>query len=206
VSPRPRKASDEDIFAAAVRAMGRLAPSELTLAEIAREAGVTAGALVQRFGSKRRLQVALAEAAARSAGEMIRGLAQRHESPIDAIRDYAECMAGLASSPEALTRNLAYLTQDVSDPELRRNLLVQSRATRDALGALLDEGVGRGELRSSTDTRQLARTLESLIGGALFAWAVYREGSARRFVRDQVDAVLAPHLTPRRSPSRKKAP
>jgi AcrR family transcriptional regulator len=51
VSPRPRKVSDEEVFAAAHRATLRLAPSELTLAEIAAEAGVTAGALAQRFGS-----------------------------------------------------------------------------------------------------------------------------------------------------------
>jgi AcrR family transcriptional regulator len=196
MSPRPRKASDDAIFGAAYRAMSRLGPDELTLAEIAKEAGITAGALVQRFGSKHRLQVALAEALAASAGDMIRGLSEQHDSPVDAIRDYAACMAGMARSPEALARNLAYLTHDVSDPDLRRHLLVQSRATRTALGELLDRAVARRELRSATDTRSLARVLESLIGGALFSWAVYREGSARRYVLDQVDHVLGPHLTP----------
>ena len=66
MSPRPRKVSDEEVFAAAHRATNRLAPSELTLAEIAAEAGVTAGALAQRFGSKRELLLALARAAAGS--------------------------------------------------------------------------------------------------------------------------------------------
>jgi AcrR family transcriptional regulator len=197
MSPRPRKASDEEIFGAAYRAMTRLGPTELTLAAIAQEAGVTAGALVQRFGSKRRLQVALAEAVAASAGEMIGALSAKHESPIEAIRDYAACMAGLAKSPEALARNLAYLTQDVSDPDLRKNLLVQSRATRKGLAELLEAAVKRRELRPSTNIRELARTLESLIGGALFSWAVYREGSAKRYVVEHVDHVLAPHLTSR---------
>ena len=195
MSPRPRKVSDDDVFAAAYRAMQRLGPTELTLAEIAREAGVTAGALVQRFGSKRNLQIALAEGVASSAGAMIHGLRQKHESPIDAIRDYAECMAQLAGTPEALARNLAYLTQDVSDPELRKNLLVQSRATRKALRELLDEGVDRGEVAPGADTRALARTLESVIGGALMSWAIYREGTARKYLREHVDTVLTPHLT-----------
>ena len=68
MSPRPRKVSDEEIFAATYRAMTRLGPGELTLAEIATEAGVTAGALSQRFGSKRQLLLDLAEGAAASAG------------------------------------------------------------------------------------------------------------------------------------------
>jgi AcrR family transcriptional regulator len=195
LSPRPRKVSDDDVFAAAFRAMQRLGPSELTLAEIAEEAGVTAGALVQRFGSKRHLQIALAEAVASSAGAMIHGLREKHDSPIDAIRDYAECMAQMAATPEALARNLAYLTQDVSDPDLRKNLLLQSRATRNALRELLDEGVKRGEVAAGADTKGLARTLESVIGGALMSWAIYREGSAKRYLREHVDTVLAPHLT-----------
>jgi AcrR family transcriptional regulator len=195
VSPRPRKASDDEIFGATYRAMERLGPAELTLAEIAAEAGLTAGALVQRFGSKRGLQVALAGAVAESAGDMIRALRDKHDSPLAAIRDYAECMAHLAKTPEALARNLAYLTVDIADPDLRRHLLVQSRATRAGLRELLDEAVRRRELRRATDTATLAKVLETVIGGALFSWAIYREGTAARCMREHVDAVLAPYLT-----------
>ena len=52
------------MFAALVRVMLRRGPAELTLREIAAEAGVTAGALVQRFGSKRKLLLAHAKHAA----------------------------------------------------------------------------------------------------------------------------------------------
>jgi AcrR family transcriptional regulator len=194
VSPRPRKASDDEIFGATYRAMERLGPAELTLAEIAAEAGLTAGALVQRFGSKRGLQVALAGAVAESAGDMIRALRDKHDSPLAAIRDYAECMAHLAKTPEALARNLAYLTVDIADPDLRRHLRVQSRATRAGLRELLDEAVRRRELRRATDTATLAKVLETVIGGALFSWAIYREGTAARCMREHVDAVLAPYV------------
>jgi AcrR family transcriptional regulator len=197
LSPRPRKASDDEIFAAAYRVMERLGPGELTLAEIAAEAGLTAGALVQRFGSKRQLQITLAAGVAASAGDMIRALREKHRSPLAAVRDYAECMAHLAKTPQALERNLAYLTVDISDPELRKHLLVQSRATRAGLRELLDEAVRLRELRRGTDTATLARTLETVIGGALFSWAVYREGTAAQCMREHVDAVLDPHLVRR---------
>ena len=198
MSPRPRKVSDDEVFAAAHRAMTRLGPGELTLAEIAAEAGVTAGALAQRFGSKRGLLLALAEHAAASAGDFIRELQAAHRSPLAAVRAYAECMAQLAQSPAALARNLAYLQIDLADPEFRAHLAVQARATRAGLHELLDAAVAAGELLPGTDARTLARTVEVVLGGSLLTWAFYRQGTAARWMREDVDAVLTPYLVTRR--------
>src|SRR5215475_9967006 len=82
--PRPRKASDDDVFAAAYRVMQRVGPADFTLDAIAREAGVTAAALVQRFGSKKKLQVRLAEGAANWAPAFIEQLRAQHKSPLAA--------------------------------------------------------------------------------------------------------------------------
>jgi len=198
VSPRPRKVSDDEVFAAAHRATMRLAPSELTLAAIAAEAGVTAGALAQRFGSKRQLLLALAEGAARGAGTFIAALRARHRSPLAAVRAYAVCMADLAQSPAALARNLAYLQIDLADPEFRALLAVQARATRAGLRALLTAAVAAGELLRSTDPRRLARTVETVLSGSLLTWAFSHERPAARWIRSDLEAVLAPYRRPRR--------
>jgi AcrR family transcriptional regulator len=191
--------SDQEVFAAAYRAMRRLGPGELTLAEIAAEAGVTAGALAQRFGSKRALLLALAEGAAASAGGLIREIRAAHRSPLAAVRAYAECLAQLASSRTALARSLAYLQIDLADPDFRAHLARQGRATREALLELIQEAEAVGELARGTDTRAVARTVEVALNGALFTWAFYQEGTAKRFLRGAVDAVLAPYLPkPRR--------
>ena len=200
MSPRPRKVSDEEVFAAAHRAMTRLGPGELTLAEIAAEAGVTAGALSQRFGSKRGLLLALAEGAAAAAEDVIRELRAAHRSPLAAVRAYAECMAYLAQSPAALARNLAYLQIDLADPEFRAHLAVQARATRAGLQELLEGAVAAGELVRGTDVRMLARTVEVVLNGSLLTWAFYHDGTAVRWLRANVDAVLAPYLATRRRP------
>src|SRR5215470_2499334 len=109
MSPRRRKVSDEQVYAAAHRAMTRQGPHELTLAHIADEAGLTPGLLVQRFGSKRALLLKLSEQFALSAPAVFAALREKHRKPLATIRAYAECMANLASSPDALSRNLAYL-------------------------------------------------------------------------------------------------
>ena len=45
MTPRRPKASDEEVFAAAGRVMSRVGPTQLMLADIAAEAGLTAGAV-----------------------------------------------------------------------------------------------------------------------------------------------------------------
>jgi len=202
VSPRPRKVTDEEVFAAAYRAMTRLGPGELTLAEIADEAGVTAGALVQRFGSKRDLLLQLSEGAAEGNATFISDMRRQHRSPLAVLRAYAECMADLASSPAALARSLAYLQIDLTDEDFRKHLLAQSTVTRRALAELLREAIDAGELVSDSDPGALAKVVETTLAGSLLTWAIYREGGAARWLRADLDAVLAPHLVRRRRPRR----
>jgi AcrR family transcriptional regulator len=199
MSPGRQKVSDGEIFAAAQRAMTRQGPHELTLADIAAEAGVSPGRLVQRFGSKRALLLALAERFAGSAGAVFAALKAAHPRPLATLRAYAACMAGLASTPEALSRNLAYLQIDLTDPEFRAHLLANARATRREIESLLRAAVAEGELRRDVDTRRLARTIEAVIGGSLMTWACYREGPAAAWMRRDLDAVLQAYLAPGRT-------
>ncbi len=191
---RPPKVTDDDVFAATQRAMSRRGPHELTLADIAAEAGVTAGRLVQRFGSKRGLFVAISERFAGSAKPIFDGLRARHRSPLATVRAYAVCMADLAATPEALLRNLAYLQLDLADDVLREHLVENARATRREIEALLKAAVAAGELRREVSVRSLARTIETVVGGSLMSWATYREGKAADWIKRELDAVLAPWL------------
>lgn len=191
---RRQKVTDEDVFAAAQRAMSRRGPHELTLAHIADEAGVTPGRLVQRFGSKRALLVALSERFAGSAGLVFAGLREARRGPLATLRAYAACMADLAPTPEALLRNLAYLQGDLADDVLRGHLAENARATRQEIEALLEAATAAGELRHDVDVRVLARTVETIIGGSLMSWATYREGKAIDWIGKDLEAVLAPWL------------
>jgi AcrR family transcriptional regulator len=200
--PRPRKVSDDEVFAAAQRVMTRVGPAELTLAGIAEEAGVTAGALVQRFGSRRGLMVAMASLMASGSGEFFRRMRAEHRSPLAVVRAYARCMADLARSPEEAARNFAYFQNDLTDPQLRAPLVEYSRANRRELRALVREAVRAGELSADIDPGALARSVEAVVNGALLTWAIYAEGSAASWLLAHVDAVLAPYL--RRGPRRPK--
>ncbi len=194
---RPRKVSDDDVYAAALRVMARVGPGQLTLAEIAEEAGVTAGALVQRFGSKRQLLVTMAGLLGSGMGEFFAQLRLQHEAPLDVVRAYAECMAEMAKTPGALLRNFAYLQVDLADPDLRAQLVAQSKVVHKELAALFREAVSRRELTRDTDVQALVRNVEALISGALLTWAFHQQGTATTWLRKHVAALLDPHLTRR---------
>jgi AcrR family transcriptional regulator len=183
--------------------MSRRGPHELTLADIADEAGVTPGRLVQRFGSKRALLVALSERFAGSAGPVFARLRAAHRAPLATLRAYAACMADLAPSPKALLRNLAYLQRDLADDVLREHLVVNAWATRHEIETLLEAAVRGGELRREVDVGALARTVETVVSGSLMSWATYREGEAVDWVGRDLEAVLAPWL---RRPHARGAP
>lgn len=195
--PRPRKVSDDEIFAAVMRAMNRVGPADLTLAVIAEEAGVTPGLLVQRFGSKHALQVRLAERAPEMSRDYLRDLRAKHDSPLATLRAYVACFADLAASPAAFIRSFSYLMEDLSDPQLRANLERQSHATRREIEMLLAEAAECGELKRSTNVKRLARTIEAVIGGSMIAWATYRVGKAASWMKRDLDAVLEPYATKR---------
>jgi AcrR family transcriptional regulator len=198
MSPRPRKVSDRQLFAAAQEVMSKVGPRDLTLATIAKEAGVTAAVLVQRFGSKRALLLALFEEAANGANEFIAALAKRYLSPLAALRAYADCLSGMAASPAALARNLAYLQIDLTDPDFHRHLVKQARATRAGLRRLLQAAAERGELTRNVETTRLARTVEATLSGSMLTWAFYQQGAAAQWIRADLEAVLAPYLPKRR--------
>jgi AcrR family transcriptional regulator len=201
MSPRPRKVSDSQLFAATHAVMSKVGPRELTLAAIAKEAGVTAAVLVQRFGSKRALLLALSAKYSDGAGEFIAALAKQHASPLAALRAYADCMAGMAASPAALARNLAYLQIDMTDADFRRHLVKQARATRAGLRRLVEAAFEAGELARDVEPAQLARTIETVLSGSMITWGFYREGTAARWMRVDLEAVLAPWLRKRSSPA-----
>jgi AcrR family transcriptional regulator len=194
MSPRRRKAEDVDVFAALVRVMRHRGPAELTLRAIAAGAGVTAGALVQRFGSKRALLLAHARYAAATGDVGVTVDRPRTSSPLEELRSITAAYAQLATSPRAAVRNLAYLHNDLADPALRRHLLRLSRAARLWYEQRLGDAVAAGELRADADVRALARSIEVTLRGSFLCWTLYREGSAAVRVGEDLDATLRPHL------------
>jgi len=192
MSPRPRTIPDEQVLAAAHRAMARLGPARLTLAEVAREAGLSAATLVQRFGSKRGLMLALWSGAVEGIDACFAMLRPQFASPVDALLAAATEMSRYTRSPEEMSNHLAFLQIDLSDPEFHQNMLRMSERTEAGYRGLLDEAVATGEI-VRCDTVRLARAIGATAGGSLIGWTVFRKGTAEAWVRGDLDTLLAPY-------------
>jgi AcrR family transcriptional regulator len=190
MSPRPRATSDVQILSATSRVVSRLGPN-LTLADVAREAGVSPATLVQRFGSKRGLLLAFASAGSQDLGGEFARIRAAHRSPLAAVYGVAACMAAMNETPETLSNGLAFLQMDLVDPEFHKHALVHSRNTQAAIAKLLDEAVDAGELRPC-DTTRLARAVQATMGGSLLQWAIDREGKVTDRLREDLDSLLRP--------------
>jgi AcrR family transcriptional regulator len=198
MSPRPRQASNDDILRAAFRAIARLGPARLTLADVAREAGISAPALIQRFGSKRALLLAAAADAAGGSHYIFSGLRARHRSPLEALIGLADCMTALmGSTPDAVAHTLAFLQLDLTDPAFHRYARTGSVAMRSGFRALVKDAVDAGELRPC-DAGRLATALQATLNGSLVNWAVCRQGDLAAWLRRDLRTVLDPYRVRRR--------
>ena len=200
MTPRPRETSDAEILAAAARVMQSRSPVELTLADVAKEAGVHPATIIQRFGTKRELLLANCKAwTADVAGQF--ALARvKYGSPLKTLIEMFVDCSGFAATPESMANFLAYLQIDLTDPEFHAVLLTQYATTRDETKKLLDAAIAANELKRC-DTAELARLVQQVNGGAMLDWAVYRKGSLAVWIRRSLEALLVPY----RSSSRRKS-
>jgi AcrR family transcriptional regulator len=173
----------------------------MTLADVASEVGLSAATLVQRFGSKRGLLLAFARAGAETADYCFSGVREQYASPLDALVAAATLMTKSMGSPEELANGLAFLQMDISDREFRKYALESFEKTVAGYRALLDDGVKAGELKPC-DTAKLAHAVSAVSGGSLIGWAVWQRGTAERWVKRDLETLLAPY---RRQPKAEKS-
>ena len=192
--PRPRTVDDGAILEAAARTISRVGPSNFTLADVAKAVRLSPATLVQRFGSKRGLMLALAEQGVAGVDVCFAAVRAAHPAPLDALVAAATEMTRWVDTPEEMANHLAFLQIDLSDPEFYRLMLENSTRSLAGYKGLLDEAVKTGDL-VKCDTRRLASAVGAMAGGSLISWAVMRQGTAEQFVRKDLHTLLAPYKT-----------
>jgi AcrR family transcriptional regulator len=193
---------DQTILRAAAVVMGHGGPARLTLAAVADEVGLVPATLLQRFGSKHGLLLALSRQAAADADERARRARAEHGTKLAALAGLATARMALVSSPQTYANHLAFLCQDLTDPELHPPALAAHQAYSQAIHELLQEAVTAGELVPGAGPAALTRSVQAAIAGAGLTWALEREGTLAARVAAEITAVLVAWLPPGVTPER----
>lgn len=190
--PRPRTIEDDAVVRAAARLMARVPPRELTLARMAAEVGLSPATLLQRFGSKRGLLLAVSEFGAGGWPDTFGAARERHDSPLAALEDALTGMSSSVATPAAIANSLAYLHNDLADPDFRRLIDRGMRQLRERVRELVDEALARGEL-GGVDAGRLAAAVVTTYNGALITWAIHHDGALDAWIREQLALLLEPY-------------
>ena len=189
MSPRPRTVTDADILMAAAQVISKVGPTRLTLAHVGRASGLSPGALVKRFGSKRGLLLAMSRQGVESVDACFAAVRTAHPAPLDAFVAAALEMTRYVQTPQEVANALAYLQIDLSDPEFYALMKENNARIEAGYRRLLNEAVQAGALERC-DTARLARAVGAMVTGSLLGWAIDRRGTAETFVRADLAMLL----------------
>jgi AcrR family transcriptional regulator len=191
---RPRTVTDDAILDAAQRAIDRHGPASFTLAHITAEIGLAPATLVQRFGSKRGLILALKARLPRLTAEAF--AAEEPDSapgaPTERLQDALRRLTGPVETAADLANRLAFLQLDLTDPEVRAVTTAHQTELRAQIRQLLVAATAEGELVRHDHTR-LAQAIATAWFGSMTTWSLAGEGVFPVWLARDIEIVLAPY-------------
>lgn len=167
------------MFAAVVSVISDVGPTELTLARIGDRAGLTAGALVQRFGSKQGLLAAFAARSVENVRDIFEHAGHRHpDDPWTAAVDGLVTMAAELQDRRAFAHHLGWFALELGDEQLRPFAVNHHRSVQRELVRLLGGTAP-------------ARQLHAVYQGTLILWALEPEGDLSPYLRRELRRAAA---------------
>jgi AcrR family transcriptional regulator len=175
--PRRKTISDEEVLDRALPLMGRAGPAGFTLAELAKELGMSPATLLQRFGDKATL---VERAFARDNERFVDWLAtlppgQGADVVIGIYSDATELFGETAN----LADQLLWLREDIRDPTLNRLALHRFELFRAEIVKRLPP--------MRIPAERAATLLDAQFHGAVIQWALQPEGTLGGFVRASLE-------------------
>lgn len=176
----PKLVSDDEVLDATHAAMLRLGPDRFTLADVARDLGLSRAALIQRFGDKHALHVLAMERATIEVRAYFAAAPRRIGiAPLWVMLQ--DLIAGMGEG-QGFSGYLLLLWADAGDPALNRLARERNVLVRDAIAERLPDDAAR---------TANAGLIQDVIQGATMRWLVERDGTLAAFVAAETRLVLS---------------
>jgi TetR/AcrR family transcriptional regulator, acrAB operon repressor len=167
-------ATRETLLQAALKVFSRKGFAAATLEDVAREAGVTRGAIYWHFGSKAELYAALTRAYSARSGEIVQAAAAEGGSLLEILeRILVRLLVAVqidASLRAVMELSLFQTERTAELAASRQQQLEGSRALADNIAAVMGQGIAAGELRADLDPAAAARAFLAFQNGAVYIW------------------------------------
>ena len=176
---RTKTISDEAVLAAAATVMFAKGPSEFTLADVAKTAGIAPATLVQRFGDKHGLIVAAIAQDNRAFERFLAGLPPDIGAEA-VIGVFTQMFPDVGEDESDFADQLLWLRQDMRDPDLNRLARERFAALRAAVAARMPP--------LPIPAEEAALLVEAQLQGVLVQWGIFRQGRLADFVAERLRA------------------
>jgi AcrR family transcriptional regulator len=164
----------ESLLKAGLAVFSRKGFNAATLADVAKEAGVTRGAIYWHFGSKVELFAALLNEYAARGGGIVQAAAAEGGRLDEVLRRvFTRLLQAVASDPDLRAVMELSLFKTERTPELAAALDPQrqaSRGLREGIAAVMRSGIQSGVLRAGLDPDDLALAFLAANNGAIHLW------------------------------------
>jgi AcrR family transcriptional regulator len=181
--PRPKTLPDKDVLEKAYRLMHRQGPDALTFSNLAKESGLSASTLVQRFTSKAELTRSTLAYAWDGLDEKTTALAARvPRTPEGAVR-LLTMLSKDYGAIEAYADGLLILREDLRDPALR----ARGAKWKAALSRLLEDCFAG--LR--TPPKGIGLLMAAQWQGSLLWWSFDPKGRVEDYVEESLKSFVA---------------
>lgn len=167
---RKTEVRKEQIATAALRLVASQGMRALTLDRLASLVGLVPSAIYRHFRSKDDILGAVLELVETRFAANLREARESSQSSLEALRCLLQKHMGLVMEFQAIPRIL--FSEDVysGNPERKNQLHGMVSAFLDALGAILEEGQSRGEIRGNLPAGSLAVMFLGLFQPSMFLW------------------------------------
>ena len=191
MSPRPRRVADSTILSAAFKVVSQTGPGGFTLADVGTEVGLSAATLVQRFGSKRLLMLAMLEQAVGQMSRRFLDKVEHGDSPLATLYSAALERADPTHGPENVANGMAFMLLEINDPDFQLIAETSARQAIDTYKLMLDNAIDSGELSDANiDTENLAQSIHAMTLGSLLMRVIFRDSEPNARTRRDLDNLL----------------
>lgn len=189
VSEAHREARRQQVLDAAIACFARDGFHQTSMADILREAGLSAGAVYSYFSGKEEIIAAVAEDRHRQEAALNEA-AKADADPVEALHGLARAYAGWMFDPAAQPRRRVGVqgwAEALHSPAIRALVLRGMSAAKETLAALIRRAQAERRIEAAFDPDALARAMVALFQGFVLqlAWdeAVDRDAHLATVVR-----------------------